>query len=266
MGSKLIAASLSNRRASYLISLFDNRTTALVALIDGNRVTGIRTAATAVVAIRLLSPVRPLKVAIVGSGFESRGLMSALIVSLPVASARVFSCTPANRERFAQDFRDKHGLNIAATGSPIEAVKGADLVLCATRSRDESPVLLGEWLEPGMTIVSVGSTLPEQREVDHVTMARASCLVADMPEEVLHDTGDAIAAAKAGVDVSGKLAALADVASGRKPGRRRPDDIVIYKSVGSALQDIVISEMLFERAKALGKGLALPATIRPVAK
>lgn len=266
MGCKLIAASTRNRCASYVISLFDGRTTALLALIDGNRVTGIRTAATAAMAVKLLASAKALKVAVIGSGFEARGLLQAVGICLPLASVRVYSPTPASRERFAQTFRDEQGLDIVAAASPAEAIVGADLVLCAARSRDESPVLRGEWLAPGMTVVSLGSTLPEQREVDAETLARVTRIVADMPDEVLHDTGDALAAVAAGIDIASKTVALADVASGRVPGRGAPDEIVIYKSVGSALQDVVIAEMLFERAKAKGLGVALPASIVPVAK
>lgn len=266
LGCKLIAASIRNRRASYLISLFDQETTALLALIDGNRVTGIRTAATAAVAVKLLAPSRPLKAAVIGSGFEAGGLLNALGASVSLRSARVFSPTPGSRERFAQTFRGERGLDIVAVSSASEAVRGADVVLCAARSRDESPVLRGAWLEPGMTVVSLGSTLPEQREVDEDTLSRATRIVADMPDEVLHETGDALAATRAGVDVASKLVSLADVASGRLAARQTHEEIVIYKSVGSALQDVVISEMLFERAKASGLGIVLPASIVPVSK
>jgi ornithine cyclodeaminase/alanine dehydrogenase len=72
MGAKLIAASPRNGRASYLIPLFDRETTELVALIDGNRVTATRTAATSAVAVDLLAPPRPLRVAVIGSGLEAR--------------------------------------------------------------------------------------------------------------------------------------------------------------------------------------------------
>jgi alanine dehydrogenase len=266
MGCKLIAAATATRFASYLISLFDERSAALVALIDGNRITGIRTAATSAVAVRLLAPNRPLRVAMIGSGFEATGLLTALCATVSVASVRVYSPTPASRERFAQAFVASHGLDIVPAATPAEAVAGADLVLCAARSRDESPVLRGEWLEPGMTVVSLGSTLPEQREVDEATLARATLIVADMPEEVLHETGDALAAARAGVALAGKTVSLGDVACGRVPGRAHADDIVIYKSVGSALQDVVIAEMLFARAQARGLGFAMPVSIVPVAK
>jgi ornithine cyclodeaminase/alanine dehydrogenase-like protein (mu-crystallin family) len=266
MGCKLIAASPKLHRASYLISLFDQRSMDLVALIDGNRITGIRTAATAAVAVDLVAPRRPLRVALIGSGFEARGLLEAVATTRQVVSARVFSPTIASRQRFAHAFRERVALDIAAADSAAEALSGADVVLCAARSRDESPVLRGAWLEPGMTVVSIGSTLPEQREVDEETIARAALIVADMPDEVTHDTGDAIAAIGTGVDVAGKMVSLADLASGRVAGRRSPDDIVLYKSVGSALQDVVIAEMLLRRARSEGRFTALPATVMTIDK
>lgn len=266
MGCKLIAASPKIHRASYLISLFDQRTMDLAALVDGNRVTGIRTAATSAVAVDLLAPKRPLTVAIIGSGYEARGLLEAVLATRAVAEARVFSPTPASRARFADSFRQQHGLNITAAESAQQAVRHADVVLCAARSRDETPVLRGEWLSPGATVVSIGSTLPEQREVDEATLGRAFRIVADMPEEVIHDTGDARAAIAAGIDVEGKTVALADVAGGRVAGRSADTDIVIYKSVGSALQDVVIAEMLLKRALEEGLTTAMPATILTIDK
>ena len=263
MGCKLISANMKARRASYLISLFDSETMALAALIDGNRITGIRTAATAAVAVDAGAPDKPLRVAVIGSGFEAKGLLSALAAVRTVEAVRVFSPTPGSRERFAAGFKEL-GMAIEPAASAQQAVVGADLILCAARSRDETPVLRGEWLEPGMTVVSIGSTLPEQREVDEQVIARAAVIVADMPDEVAHDTGDMIAATRAGIDFSTKSISLADLVAA--PGRRNPDDILLYKSVGSALQDVIIAEMLLGRARTRKLGNELLRSIVPVAK
>lgn len=261
MGCKLIAASPKIHRASYLISLFDQRTMALAALIDGSQITDIRTAATAVVAVNALTRAGALHVAVIGSSSLARGMLHALAAVRKIATARVFSPSPDNRQRFADDFKASHSIDIATAGSPKAAVSGADVVLCAARSRDESPVFLGEWLEPGMVVVSVGSTLPEQREVDVEAMSRATLIVADMAEEVLHETGDAITAAKAGVNMAAKTVELADVVSGKVPGRRSPDDIIFYKSVGTALQDVVIAEMLLRSALETNRYVSMPADV-----
>lgn len=264
MGCKLIAASPRGKCASYLISLFDQETMALRALIDGNRVTALRTAATAALAISLLAPKQALKVGVIGSGFEAQNALDCLRSVAELVSVRVYSPTSASRERFAEKF-SAH-LDITAVSTAQAAVQEVDVVICAARSRDESPVLHGEWLAAGMTIVSLGSTLPEQREVDETTLARATTIVADMPEEVLHETGDAIAAIRSGVDVEAKTVSLADVAGGTVKARHSDQDIVIYKSVGSALQDVVIAEMLLVKAKQQEVGTELPVSISPVGK
>jgi ornithine cyclodeaminase/alanine dehydrogenase len=266
MGSKQIAASPRAGCASYLVSLFDAHTMALAALIDGNQITAIRTAATAALAVDALAPQRPLRVAMIGSGFEARSQLQALHAAREIRSVAVFSPTPASRQRFADDFKATLGLDVRAAGTPQQALEGADVVICAARSRDELPVLLGEWLEPGMTVVSIGSTLPEQREVDVEVIRRAALIVADMVEEVVHDTGDLIAATRDGVEFGHKLHALADLIGQRVPGRRSADDIVVYKSVGSALQDVATAEMLLTRARAQGLGTELPVSIAPVKK
>ena len=105
MGCKLIAASMRARCASYLIVLFNQQTMALTALIDGNRVTGLRTAATAALAVDLLAPKHGLRVGVIGSGFEARGALDCLKSVRDVTQVRVFSPTPASRERFAESFR-----------------------------------------------------------------------------------------------------------------------------------------------------------------
>lgn len=238
----------------------------LDALIDGNQITGIRTAATAAVAIDVLAPRRALRIAMLGSGFEARAQLTALAAVRDITSVKVFSPTSENRERFAEHFRTTLKLSVEPTSTPEAAVLGADVVVCAARARNESPVLFGKWLEPGMTVVSIGSTLPEQREVEVDVIEHARLIVADMPEEVTHDTGDMLAAKRSGIEFMHKLASLNDIIGERRTARESADDIVLYKSVGSALQDVVIAEMLFARARARGIGTVLAASIAPVAK
>ncbi len=263
MGTKIIAAAPRAGRVSYLIALFDQATTELVALLDGNTVTGYRTAATSALAADLLAVPGPLAVSVLGSGFEAAKHLRAVAAVRDVTTARVYSPRAASRERFVAEAA---GLPfpVKQAASPHEAVDGAALVLCAARSRDESPVLLGRWLAPGMTVVSVGSTLPEQREVDPETIARADVIVADVVEEVLHETGDLIAARAAGTDVAGRIASLAGLVSGVDAGRTDNGQVVLYKSVGSAVQDLAVAAMCVRAAAAdggLGTRAAIPVEV-----
>jgi ornithine cyclodeaminase/alanine dehydrogenase len=262
MGAKIIAAVPRAGRVSYLIALFDQGTAELVALLDGNSVTGYRTAATSALAADLLALPGPLTVGVLGSGFEADKHLRAIAAIREVTAARVYSPRAASREKFAARFAAA-GFPVAPAGSAEQAVVGAALVICAARSHDESPVLLGRWLAPGMTVVSVGSTVPEQREVDAETIARADVLVADVAGEVLHDTGDLIAARAAGVVADDRVASLSGLVSGAHPGRTGKEQVTLYKSVGSAVQDLAVAAMCVRAAVdgGLGTRTAVPVEV-----
>lgn len=265
LGAKMIAASMRIATASYLIPLFDQKTMALIGLLDGNSVTGFRTAATTALAADTLAPEGPLRVAVIGSGFEAKTHVRALASVRELETVVVFSPSPASRERFISELADL-SLPISQAESAERAVDGATLILCAARSRDESPTLEGRWLRSGATVLSIGSTLPEQRELDAEAIRRADVIVADMAEEVAHDTGDMLAARAAGILFEDRLASLQEVIAGAHPGRTSPDQIVIYKSVGAALQDLTVAALCLRRAQAQGVGTILPVTISPVYK
>jgi ornithine cyclodeaminase/alanine dehydrogenase len=266
MGNKTIAGSFGARRMfSYLITLFDPGTAELIALLDGNSITGFRTAATSALAVDLLSPAGELDVAVIGSGFEARKHVQALAAVRPISSVRVFSPREASRARFAAELAHI-AASVQPSSSAEDAVAAASVVICAARSHDETPTLHGAWLRAGSTVVSIGSTLREQREVDPDTIARADVVIADMVDEVLNDTGDLIAAKANGIDITDRIHSLADVVARRVAGRSDPRQIVLYKSVGSAVQDLAVAAMCVAAAEKAGIGAELPIHIRPVEK
>lgn len=265
IGAKMIAASMTAKAASYLIPLFDGGTMALEALLDGASITGFRTAATSALAARSLCQHESPRIAVIGSGFEARTHLEALARSGALDDVMVFSPREASRAAFCDAFADMD-VRVRPATSAEEAVRNADLVVCAARSRDETPTFDGRWLQLGMTVLSIGSTLPEQRELDPEAIGRADLIVADMVDEVAHDTGDMIAATAAGVGFAERLVSLNEVVSGAHPGRTSADQIILYKSVGAAIQDLAVAAMCVERARALGIGTDIPAPIRPVDK
>lgn len=263
-GSKTITASIATGLVSYLITLFDQNDAHLAALIDGNRITGIRTAATAAAALTALLPPRPIAAAVVGSGFEARAQLRAAARVAEFSAVRVTSPTAANRERFTTELSAELGLPVVAVDTAEAAVRDADLVLCAARSRDESPTVLTQWVSDDATIVSVGSTTPAQKELDPALIGRASLIVADALTEVLHDSGDLIATRAAGFDPDAVTVSLHDLLGSRVS--RPTSGIAIYKSTGSGFQDLVIAELLYERAVERGLGTTLPVGILTIRK
>jgi ornithine cyclodeaminase/alanine dehydrogenase len=181
-----------------------------------------------------------------------------------LAEVRVTSPTEANRDRFASELSAELGIPVTAFASARDAVADADLVLCAARSRDESPTVLADWVADDATIVSVGSTTRSQYELDPALIGRAAIVVADALAEVLHDSGDMIAARAAGFDPDAVTVSLHELLGG---GIVRPEHgIAIYKSTGSGFQDIVLAEQLYLRAIERGLGTPLPVGILTVRK
>jgi alanine dehydrogenase len=94
--------------------------------------------------------------------------------------------------------------------------------------------------------------------VDPAVVERATVIVADVPGEVAHETGDMIAAKAAGVAFEAKMVSLADVVRGSRAVKQGRDNIVLFKSVGSGLQDIAVSGLCHAKARASAVGIDLP--------
>lgn len=265
-GAKLISASPRSGRASYLLALFDAETMELRGLMDANSITGMRTAATSAIAVDAISQDRPLDAAVLGTGFEAFKHLAAISAVRQLRSIRAYSPRETSRERFVGAARTELGLEVSSAPSAERAVRHAELLICAARSRDETPTLHGSWIPSGATIVSIGSTVPEQREADWITFDRSRTVVADVVDEVIHDTGDGIDAQRHGVDVAAKCRSLADVVNGGVKVRESDDDIVLYKSVGSALQDITIGALVLRRAIETNTGYETAPFVIPVPK
>lgn len=256
-GAKLMGMAFgpAGRQLEYAVVLFDATTGTLAAIVDGNLVTAYRTAATSAAALDRLAPAGGASLAVLGSGLEARMHTLAIASVRQLAEVRVYSPTPAKRTAFADEMRAELGVNVRAVGSPAEAVGGADIALAAARSYGEKPILQGAWLEPHATVVSIGSTLPDQREVDSSVVARAGLIVCDNVDEVLEESGDMLAARQDGAAPEGKCFSLNDLLTG-KVGRT--GGIAMYKSVGSGLQDVVVAGMILDLARSTGRAEALP--------
>lgn len=260
-GAKLMgmATGAAEPGCEYVIVLFDRQSSRIAAFVDANVVTGLRTAATSAAALDRLAPERPARLAVLGSGLEASMHVRAFASIRALTEIVVFSPTEARRNASAEAAQRDLGIPARGVASAQAAVEGADLVLAAARSRGERPILFGDWLAPGAVVVSIGSTVPEQREIDVSVVARSDLIVADMLEEVLEQTGDMIAAREAGLAFHDKAISLAALLGGEHGQRVRAARAPLFKSVGGGLQDIVVAELILTRA--LEAGLATPLPI-----
>lgn len=259
-GAKVMGAAMGSAKpgVEYVIVLFDRETSRIAGLVDGALVTAFRTAATSAAALDRLAPQGPARLAVLGSGLEASMHVRAIASVRELTEVVVFSPTPEKRALFAESVRRDLGVPARGVASGQEAVDGAGLVLCAARSRGELPILYGDWLQPEATIVSIGSTVPSQREIDASVVARSDIIVCDMLEEVLEETGDMLAAKEAGIAFHDKSFSMVDLMSGKLEDQLRGARTRMFKSVGGGLQDIVVAELILTRALEKGLALSLP--------
>lgn len=257
-GAKLMGAGVQGVAGGieYVIVLFDRETSRIAAFVDANTITAYRTAATTALAMDALAPRVPARLAVLGSGLEAQNHARALAAVRALTEVLVYSPSPERRAAFAQALTRDLGVPARAAASPEEAVSNADIVLAAARSQGEKPILHGAWLKPAVTLASIGSTIPQQREIDVSVIARSDLIICDTPHEVLNDTGDMMAAADAGIEFRSKAFSLHDLVSGACDQQVQAASTRLFKSVGGGLQDIVVAELIV--TKALAAGLATP--------
>lgn len=257
-GAKLMGAGTAGVAAGieYVIVLFDRQTSRIAAFLDANAITAFRTAATSALALDGLAPKSPARLAVLGSGLEASNHARAFAAVRRLTEVVVYSPTPERRTAFAESLTKDLGVPARAAASGEAAVDGADIVLAAARSQGEKPILFGDWLQPGATVVSIGSTIPQQREIDASVVQRSDLIICDSLEEVLTETGDMLAAQAAGIPFRDKSFSLQALVSGACNVRAGAAGIRMFKSVGGGLQDIVVAELIVR--KAIEAGLATP--------
>ena len=236
------------------VLLFDGETGTPRALLDASAVTEIRTAAVSGVATRLLAREDVRELAILGSGVQARSHLEAMAKVRPFARARVWSRTPEHAGVFAAEAAAPFPVEAVATAE--EAVRGADVVVTATSSRE--PVVRHEWFAPGAHVNAVGSSIPTARELDADTVA-AAALFADTRESMVNEGGDYLfAVSERGIGPEHIRAELGELLIGEREGRRAADELTVFKSLGIAVEDLAAAELVYARARAEGAGTAVP--------
>ncbi|MBX5492856.1 MAG: ornithine cyclodeaminase family protein [Chloroflexi bacterium] len=238
----------------YMVALYDLPSGALLAHLDADWLTQRRTAATAALGTDALAPQQVRQVGLLGSGEQARGLLAALAVVRAFQRAKVYSPTPANRERFAAELSAELGRPVEPVASPEAAVADCEVVGVALRPTTE-PALRREWLAPGAHVAAISAVRPEHRELDVAIWQQATVLAVDDRQHVF-ESGDGRAALAAGV-VPDRAVELWELLAGRHPGRTSTTDLTVFKSVGTGLQDLSLARAIYERARALGRGLDL---------
>ncbi|MDQ2959473.1 MAG: ornithine cyclodeaminase [Candidatus Dormibacteraeota bacterium] len=236
----------------YHVHLFRESTGEPLGIVDGRRVTSLRTAATAAVAAEHWIAGRgDVRLGIVGSGEEAREGLRALTGALQVTDARVYSPTRAHREAFAREMSTETGCAVVPVPSVAAALDAVEIAYIATSSQ-ESPFLTMEHTQDIGLLLAIGSTRPEHRELEGSVFVGAALVVVDTPD-ALHEAGDSIAATESGFDPSTAL--LLGQYLETVPAIATAH--VLFKSIGSVEQDLVLAHHLLAEAERVGAGYSI---------
>ncbi len=213
------------------VILHDGETGAPKAIMNASAITAIRTAAVSAVATKLLARDDAHILAILGAGVQGQSHLQAIPLVRDIKEVRIFSRTERQLANSAE-----------------EAVRGADIIVTATSSRE--PVLEREWIAPGAHINAVGSSVKTSREIDTETMKTASLFV-DRRESTLNESGDYL---MSGVGPEHIRAEIGEILIGQAKGRTSKEEITLFKSLGLAVEDLASAQFLFQEAQRRGRG------------
>lgn len=230
-----------------MILLFDARTGAPRSLlVDRGFITDMRTAGAGALATRCLAKKSVEAVAVIGTGLQARLQIEALSKVRDFRVLKVWGRTLANVERYVEDMRQKLKAEILPVGSAEEAVRNSEVVVTATTST--SPLVKKEWVDKGMHITAMGADSPEKQELETGVLGLADKIVVDSVKqcvklgEVHHAVDDGT------ISVEDIHAELGEILLGLKSGRSSEEEITVCDLTGIAVQDVVTSQLVYERA------------------
>lgn len=240
--------------SSFVILLYSLTNGALRGVVEADRVGQIRTGAASAVATKKMARPESRILTIFGAGWQAESQLEGLVRVLNNLERVYVVSRRRDRSRdFCRRMSPRIDLDVFPADSAEQAVAEADVVTTATGASE--PVFNGTLLRPGTHINAVGSNLASKRELDHVTVRRASNIVVDDVEVAESECGDLLPLVHTG-DLSWEsVHSLADVVVGRVPGRRSPSDITLFESHGLSIEDLAVACLVLERARETGVGL-----------
>jgi ornithine cyclodeaminase/alanine dehydrogenase-like protein (mu-crystallin family) len=229
--------------ASYL--LLSSDTGQPLATIDGKSLTMVRTAATSALASKYLSRSDSRVLLMIGAGSMSKPLIDAHATVRPLENVMIWNRSRENAESLASSLREE-AFNVEVVADLETAVHGADIISCATLSRE--PLISGDWVTPGTHLDLVGAFRNDMMEVDAKTLRRSSVYV-DTLAGALEEAGDLVQAERSG-EWSFDLieSEMSQICREEKSVRRSSDEITLFKSVGASIEDLATAVLIYGSA------------------
>lgn len=231
------------------ILLIDAATGYALAVLDGTYVTQLRTGAASGAAFDILARKTCRKGALIGTGGQAEAQLEAMLAARDPEEVSIFSRDRGKCEAFIERMKEKFaekGTVLLHAESADECVDGADLIITATTSG--TPVFDGALVKNGATVSCVGNYEPDRHEIDPSLIGRADRIFCDSKAAALSEAGDLLIPISQGLisedDICG---GLGEVINGTLPGREDDDEIIVFKTVGIAAQDLMTSGMIWKK-------------------
>lgn len=233
------------------VVLADAETGEPLAMMDSASVTALRTGAATAVAAKFLARPDARSVTIVGCGVQGETQLAAVAAVLPLQRAWVLDREPARAESLAARAARDLKIRVEATSDLAAALRASDVCVTCTPSR--RAFVSRDAVAPGTFIAAVGADNQGKQELEPALVASAT-LVVDVLEQCA-EIGELQHVLAAGLMTRAQVhAELGDVVAGRRPGRTREDEVIVFDSSGTALQDVAAAIVVYEKGRALGRG------------
>ena len=237
---------------SFQVSLYDANDGKLLCYTQANRLGQLRTGATTGVAVKALSNADSASVGIIGTGYQAPTQLEAICKVRSIRKIKAYSRTRERRDAFAVAMSDSLEVDVGAVGSNEDAVRDSDIVIAIAATMD--PVVSGEWLSAGATVIGAGPTTWRAREVDDGTIIRADKIFVDSLEQAPYEAGDMASMVDRGLLRWTQPWELRHAVAGIVPGRDNTGQIVYAKLMGTGVADVAAAKLAYDQAKAKGIG------------
>jgi ornithine cyclodeaminase/alanine dehydrogenase len=254
MGAKVYATSRRGP-AQFHFSLFDGKTGALLCLMQADYLGQMRTGAASGVATRYMARPDATEVGLYGTGKQARTQLLGVCQVRKVRRVHVYSPNEEHRRQFAEEMAPRCQTEVIPVSRPEMAAENKDIIITATTSRE--PVLIGHWVAQGTHINAVGSNFLGKAELDAVALRRCTNIVVDSKDQARIEAGDFQQAMEDGSLRWTEVRELGQVIVGRHTGRKHPQDITLFKSLGIAVEDVAVAARVYAKAVAENVGTRL---------
>ncbi|HSV81322.1 MAG TPA: ornithine cyclodeaminase family protein [Ramlibacter sp.] len=227
------------------ILLFDARSCALICVMDGSLITGLRTGACGAVSVKALARKNAKKITSIGTGNQARMQIRAIKEVMKIEEIHAWDNNPETLAKYKTDIESEFGIPVVMANSKKEAVEQADILITTTRGK--GALVDAGWVKPGTHIVAIGTDQQGKQELDPEIFRNAKVVVDSMDQciekgETWHPLNKKIIAKD---DIHGEIG---EILLGKKPGRENDKEVTIFDSTGMAIQDNTTSTKIYRNA------------------